>query len=113
MVLVIAPDRDFRRSLEFALEAEGFRVFAHDGIDGLLALPRSGEVACAVVDDTALESRRSAAEEFMRFGKPVLFLSDWKPLPLDLPNTVVLTKPFLGGPLIDAVRSVIGGGAST
>ena len=111
LVLVVAPDKDFRRSLAFALEADGFAVDTHARSSNAFASQRANDAECAVVDDAAIEDWRMAEEEFRRFGKPVFLLVDKiRPIP-DLPFTKILTKPFLGNPLIEAVREVAASGA--
>lgn len=111
LVLVVAPDRDFQRSLAFALEADGFAVDTHVRSSNAFASQRAGEAECAVVDDAAIEDWRMAEEEFHRFGKPVfLLVGKVRPIP-NLPFTTILTKPFLGNPLIEAVRQVASSGA--
>lgn len=111
LILVVAPERDFRRSLEFALEAEGFAVETHAGTADAFNSPQGVQADCAVVDDAAVEDWRSAEEAFRRFGKPVVLLvGRIRPVPA-LPFTTVLTKPFLGMPLIETVRELATHGA--
>lgn len=109
LVLVIAPDKDFRRSLEFALEAEGFAVDPHASISHAFLSSRVEVADCAVVDDTAVEDWQMAKEEFRRFARPVVLLAGRiRPIPY-LPFTTIVTKPFLGNPLIEAVREAATG----
>lgn len=39
IVLIVVPDREFRRSLEFALEVEGFSVASHASLAGVSDRP--------------------------------------------------------------------------
>lgn len=110
LVLVVAPDKDFRRSLEFALEAEGFAVDSYGSMAGAFASSRAEEAGCAVVDDTAIGKWPEVEEEFRHFGRPVVLLSDRIGTMPSLPFTTVLIKPFLGNPLIEAVREVVTSG---
>ncbi len=111
LVLVVAPERDFRRSLEFALETEGFVVETHAGTANAFDSERAKDADCAVVDDAAVEDWRSAEEAFRRFGKPVVLLvGKIRPVPA-LPLMTILTKPFLGMPLIETVREIAAHGA--
>ncbi|WP_139238672.1 hypothetical protein [Mesorhizobium sp. YR577] len=113
LVIVVAPDKDFRRSLEFSLESEGFAVESHASISKALASPRAEEADCAVIDDAAVEDWRMVAQDFLHFGKPVVLLQGRIQAVPSLPLTIVLTKPFLGNPLIEAIRGIsIGGGRS-
>ncbi|MEQ1955044.1 hypothetical protein [Mesorhizobium sp. CN2-181] len=111
LVLVVAPERDFRRSLEFALEAEGFAVETHARTSDAFVSTRAQEADCTVIDDAAIEDWRAAEEQFRRFGRPVILLvGRIRPVP-DLPFTTILTKPFLGTPLIETVRELAAHGA--
>jgi DNA-binding response OmpR family regulator len=110
LVLVVAPDKDFRRSLEFALEAEGFAVDSYGSMAGAFASSRAEEAGCAVVDDTAIGKWPEVEKEFRHFGRPVVLLSDRIGTMPSLPFTTVLIKPFLGNPLIEAVREVVASG---
>jgi FixJ family two-component response regulator len=109
LVIVVAPDKDFRRSLEFALESEGFVVEAHTSISKAFASPRAKKADCLVVDDAAVGDWRIVSEDFRHFGKPVVLLVGRVRAGPTLPLTTVLTKPFLGMPLIEAVRNLSAG----
>ena len=104
LILVVAPDMDFRRSLEFALETDGFTVESHPQIEAAFASPRAGRAACAVVDDSAVTDWKAMATAIRLFGKPLILLQDRVRAIPDLPLTTALTMPFLGAPLTDAVR---------
>ncbi len=106
LVIVIAPDKDFRRSLEFALESEGFDVESHTSISKALASPRAEKADCAVVHDAAVGDWRMGARDFYHFGKPVVLLVGSVQGVPSLPLTRVLTMPFLGNPLIEAIREI-------
>lgn len=106
LVIVVAPDRAFRRSLEFALQTEGFSVESHPEIGLAIATPGALHASCAIVDDRAVENWAEAIVTFATFGRPVIFLAGEKSMPPALPTLTVLTKPFLGRPLIDAVHAV-------
>lgn len=110
LVIVVAPDKDFRRSLEFALESEGFDVESHTSISKALASPRAEKADCAVVHDAAVGDWLMAARDFYHFGKPVVLLVGRVQAVPSLPLTTVLTMPFLGNPLIEAVRNLSVGG---
>lgn len=108
LVLVVAPHKDLRHSLAFALEADGFAVDTHVHTSDAFASPQADTAECAVVDDAAIENWLTAKEEFRRFGKPVfLLVGKIRPIPDLPPLTTILTKPFLGNPLIEAVRDVV------
>lgn len=104
LILVVAPDMGFRRSLEFALETDGFAVESHPHIEAAFGSPQAAVAACAVVDDAAVADWKALAAEIRLFGKPLILLLDRVRVVPDLPLTTALTKPFLGAPLTDAVR---------
>lgn len=112
LVIVVAPDQDFRRSLEFALQTEGFSVESHPAIGLAIETPGARTASCAIVDDRAVENWAEAIMTFATFGRPVIFLAGEKSMPPALPPLTVLTKPFLGRPLIDAVHAVARGASS-
>jgi ActR/RegA family two-component response regulator len=109
IILVAAPDAGFRRSLAFALESDGFRVDAHPGAVEAFASRHARGAACAVIDDDAVADWRLAPEQFGRFARPVILLVGFFHTAPALPFTRIVTKPFLGAPLIEAVREAIGG----
>lgn len=111
-VLVVAPDHGFRRSLEFALEAEGFAVDSYALLSTAVASPLAAVAACAVVDEDAIEDRASGREALGRLAKPVVLLVDRLPPFPDLARIRVLVKPLLGNALIETVQSSIAGGVS-
>jgi DNA-binding NtrC family response regulator len=104
LILVVAPDADFRHSLEFALETDGFAVESYENVDAAFASQRAGFARCAVLDDGAIADWQMLGEEALRFGKPVILLMDRVRRVPDLPHISELTKPFLGAPLTEAVR---------
>lgn len=107
LVLVVAPDGAFRHSLEFALQAEGFDSDAHETVADAVCSHHVARAACAIVDDKAVWDWQEDGAALRALGRPVLFLAGGRrPLPL-WPMTSVLTKPYLGAPLIDAVRASV------
>ena len=105
-VLVIAPDADFRRSIAFLLEAEGFEVTHHDAVP--FGDPASSPERCAVLDEASVaadddiwDRLRGVAETF------VLLLSKPRALP---PHLLVqsVEKPLLGASLVEAVQTAFG-----
>lgn len=111
LILVAAPDAALRHSLIFALESAGFTVDAHSqGSDALLA-PATRAAVCAVIDDDAIGDWQLASRQFARFARPVILLvGSARDVP-GLPRVHPLVKPFLGEPLIEAVRNAITGTA--
>jgi DNA-binding response OmpR family regulator len=103
-VLVIAPDLGLRRSLEFALEVEGFAVLTFDDVNAALSSPSTAQGSCVVIDEEALLNDPSAMAAMERLHKPVILLADRS---LSIPDVLgirMLRKPLLGNALITAVR---------
>ena len=106
VVVIVAPHDGFRRSLEFALEAEGFFIESHALLTAALESPLAMSAACAVIDEDAIRDQSGLPEMLDRFGTPVILLVDRL---RRLPGTgrvSALTKPLLGNALIDAVRGI-------
>lgn len=108
IIIAAAPDDGLRRSLEFALESNGFAVDAHPYAVQAFASRYALGAVCAVIDDRAVDDWKLAPEQFRCFAKPVILLvSVFRAAP-NIQNVTLVAKPFLGGPLIDAVRDAIG-----
>jgi DNA-binding response OmpR family regulator len=104
-VLIIAPDREFRRSLEFALAVEGFSVDSYASLSEAIATPAALSAICAIVDDGALRGDPLAQLALDRLFKPVILLVDgFSPAEPDW-KAIVLTKPLQGRELIETVRA--------
>jgi FixJ family two-component response regulator len=108
-VLVAAPDTAFRRSLEFALESAGFGTSGHLRVTGAFASEEASQAACAVIDDHAIDNWKLAPDQFRQFAKPVILLTGRFHAAPALPLVTLVIKPFLGEPLIEAVRNAIAG----
>ncbi len=102
-ILVIAPDLDLRRSLQFALEAEGYAVTWRASI-AAIELPHDYD--CAVVDHHALGNDKWAAEKFLRAFHPSILLAN-KPHDLSAAAFRTILKPHLGAALMTAIREAI------
>lgn len=107
MVLVVAPDAGFRRSIEFALEAEGYGVASRAHLPTETTSPAALLVCCAVIDEDAISEGTDAWKFLWHFPKPIVLLVD-KPWSLPEPDGMkVLVKPLLGNALVEAVRHVV------
>ncbi|MBX9465308.1 MAG: transcriptional regulator [Aquamicrobium sp.] len=107
-VLVVVPDPELRRSVEFALEAEGFHV---DSYALLTAALRSGGVehcACAIVDENAVSERSGIGNRLELIPQPVILLVDTLRSVPQTPHVTILTKPLLGRGLVDTVVALVG-----
>jgi len=109
-LLVIAADADLRRSLQFALEAEGFAVTCRTGI-GAHEIPAHFD--CTVVDHhVAGPDRRTAAAFFDAFA-PVILLANTTEHPLSPFAYRTLQKPQLGPALSAAIHAAVAQRATT
>lgn len=97
-ILVIAPNADLRRSLRFALEAEGHSVLSCSGIAEALATP--GPYDCTVLDHHASDG---VLATFPPLFGPVVLLANSAAHPLAGQSAAILTKPTLGPFLSQAV----------
>jgi hypothetical protein len=112
VVLVIAPNPGFRKSLEFALEAEGYVVDSQAHLAKAIASPLTSSIRCAVVDEDAVPDRLNGRSELARFPGPVILLVDRPWPPPEPAGVLILVKPLLGNALIKAVDQVIAKGSS-
>ncbi len=109
IILVAAPDAGFRHSIEFALASGRFEVDAHRYASDAFASARARQAACAVLDDEAVQDWKEAPQQFERFARPVILLVSLFRTAPSFPMLKPLAKPFLGEPLIEAVRNAIAG----
>jgi CheY-like chemotaxis protein len=111
--LVVDDDPAFRRIMERALEADGFRVLgAGDGREALRILGEEDEIAVIVADlqMPRLDGRNLAAHlAEWDSAPPILFVSgyDSPPGAPQLPGPF-LAKPFKPETLIKRVRQMLG-----
>lgn len=111
-LLIIAPDDDLRRSLTFALEAEGYAVtaLAEAGSDVAVG---TGHYACTIVDQAALAATESAARAFCAAAQPVVLLANSPVSWLPWEGVRVVEKPMLGESLSQAVQGAVNRVANT
>jgi len=105
-ILVIAPELDMRRSLQFVLEAEGYEVMPRPRID-FDGPPIGGQYDATVIDHRALSGPHHRAIAYCEKRSPVVLLSS-RPIPW-LTDHVArhVEKPVAGDAVVAAVRSVI------
>lgn len=104
-ILVLAPSEELRRSLQFALEAEGYHVTSRDGFQDPAGLPDDAD--CAVLDHHAAQGHLAAALDFVERFAPVILLANAPTHPLALRSFRTVTKPFLGPFLSQAIGSAV------
>lgn len=104
-LLVLAPDPDFRQSLQFALEAEGYSVV------GLASLTdpacTADDVDCVILDHHAAQGHLPAAIAFAESMAPVILLANADTHPLAAHCFRTVTKPLLGPYLSQAIASAL------
>ena len=102
-ILVVAPDLDLRRSLDFALGAEGYAVTSRASI----AAPEiTHDFDCTVVDHHALGDDKPVAQAFLRAFAPSILLAN-KAHEFSAIAFRTVLKPHLGPALIAAIREAI------
>jgi hypothetical protein len=104
-ILVIAPDPDLRRSVAFALEAEGHIVTSHATLLG----PDEGKVYdCVVLDHKAAKAApREAVLDFCAHSPRIVLLAG-APQPWLVPKVFrVVQTPHLGAALSSAVQAAL------
>lgn len=103
-VLIVAPDLDLRRSLEFLLEAEGHAVVSCENVS---AARDAGHFDCAILDHRAISPPHEAVLAFCREASPVILLSGFADPWLAEGIFQVVQKPLLGKPLLAAVEEAL------
>ncbi|MBB6411520.1 transcriptional regulator [Mesorhizobium sangaii] len=104
-ILVVAPDPGLRRSLEFALEVEGFSVESHALLSTVEASPAANAAACVIVDESAIRLGPAGRQPLARFaGRVILLVEEVDPI-AGPEGFAVLTKPVEGNDLIDMVQA--------
>jgi hypothetical protein len=103
-ILLVAPDSDLRKSLEFALRMEGYEVTSRASIG---AREQPGAYDCTVIDHHALGNNKNVAADFCRLFAPAILLTNHQDHPLSPWTFRTLLKPLLGAALIDAVRDAV------
>jgi len=105
-VLVVAPDDELRRSLAFALEAEGFAVSTHRLLSPALEQASNEWFDCAVIDENTIR-RRNGWNALSDMPCPIVLLVDQLRLVPDQINVTPLFKPLLGRILVDTVTDCV------
>lgn len=104
-ILVVAPDPGLRRSLEFALEVEGFAVESHASLSTVDASPETNAASCIIVDESAFRLSPAGRQPLADFaGRVILLVEDLDPT-AGTEGFTVLTKPVEGNDLIDMVQA--------
>lgn len=113
-VLVVVPNDELRRSIEFTVQAEGYEIESHAGFPTVFATHRVNGFDCAVVDEDAVDAGQHNLIEFARIAgdeRPVVVLVDRTAALADTVPFRLLRKPLLGPALIEAIFPDAGGEA--
>lgn len=103
-ILVIAADSDLRRSLEFALRADGHEVTCLAST-GAHVLPHGFD--CTVVDHHAVGKDLKQGAAFCGAFAPVIMLANRETHPLSPHAFRTLQKPTLGPALSAAIHEAV------
>lgn len=103
-VLIVAPEPDLRRSLQFALEADGHAVSSYSGIVNRAEFEWPFD--CTILDGHAVAVIEDALS-FCRDFEPVILLVSRPEHPLSPRVFETLYKPMLGPALTLAVRRAV------
>ncbi len=106
IILVVASDVDLRRSIEFALEAEGYVVNSHARLFEATMSPTASAAACMVVDEASLQDLADW-RMFCRLTKPSVLLADQSKRLVGTEAACIIFKPLLGNALVETVRQVV------
>jgi hypothetical protein len=104
-ILVIAADSDLRRSLDFALTAEGHDVTCRAST-GAQVLPNAFD--CTVLDHHAVGPDLATARTFCRAFAPVILLANLEGHVLSPWAFRTVLKPQLGLALMEAIQEAVG-----
>lgn len=105
-VLVVVPNDELRRSIEFTVEAEGYEIESHAGFPTVFASHKFNGFDCAVVDEDAVDAGQRNLIEFARIAgdeRPVVVLVDRTAALSAAVPFQLLRKPLLGPALISAI----------
>ena len=105
-VLVVVPNAELRRSIEFTVEAEGYEIESHAGFPTVFATHKANGFDCAVVDEDAVDAGQRNLIEFARIAgskRPVVVLVDRTVALAETVPFQLLRKPLLGPALIEAI----------
>ena len=100
-ILLVAPDSDLRRSLEFALAAEGHEV-TWQASTATHELPSKFD--CTVLDHHAVGKDLRGGVAFCEAFRPVILLANFVPHSLSPWVYSTVQKPLLGEALVAAIR---------
>jgi DNA-binding NtrC family response regulator len=107
-ILVVASDAELRRSIEFALEAEGYLVSSHARLSDAAISSAISVAACVVVDEDSLQNLVDWGM-LSRLTKPTVLLADRSERLPATDAARILFKPLLGNALVETVHDAVPG----
>lgn len=107
-VMIVASDEDLRRSIVFALEAEGLPV---ESMAALTGVPSGDGFGCFVIDEKTLKAEGRSEPVPQTGATPVVLLVEKLPARQQALGMSVVDKPLLGPALVDAVLAAMAGQA--
>jgi hypothetical protein len=103
-ILVVVSAPELRRSIEFVLGAEGYIVGSHGSVSGVTEAAKTAGADCIIIDEDDVINSKASWDALGRIIYPIVLLTyRLRDVPA-LPRVAVVTKPMLGGALVDAVR---------
>lgn len=103
-VLLIVPDSDLCKSLDFALRADGHDVEWRSNLDGA---PIPAQFECTILDHDAIGSNLRQGRVFCRVFWPVILLADTSDHELSTLAFQTVLKPMLGPALSAATTEAV------
>jgi hypothetical protein len=113
IALLVAQDDMVRRSLEFVIQAEGIVVDSHAFLASATGSPLLKKADCAVVDEDAVHTRKTALDHLRQLPWPLVLLAEQPERFAAISRAVqvhILAKPLRGGILIETLRRLRAGG---
>lgn len=112
IIIVVASDVELRRSIEFALEAEGYVVTSHGRLLEATMSPAASAAACIVVDEDSLQDLADW-RMFCSLTTPTVLLADKSERPGGTDAACIIFKPLLGNALVETIRRAVPCGSHT
>lgn len=105
-ILLVASESPFRRSLEFALEVEGFSVESHALLSDAERSPAAVAAFCAIIDECVLKRGTGPGRSLDGITRPVILLANELSATAARQGMTVLTKPLRGNDLVDILHGL-------
>lgn len=106
-VLVVVSEPALRRSIEFVLGAEGYRVGSHTPLKSAKEALKRTNVDCIVIDEEEVIGEPTGWELLRQIIPPIVLLAyRLREIPI-IDGITVVGKPMLGGALVNAIKSAL------